>query len=73
MGEDSAFMRRVPFSAVHALSQVELNVCMIHGQNVAPKQTSSRNWRPVPVREIQRVWGRTGALCAGVARAWQSQ
>jgi glycosyltransferase involved in cell wall biosynthesis len=56
VGEDNEFVWRAA-TTVQAHNYTEGFVSILHDRNTSPKHTTDRQWKPVPVAEIQRILG----------------
>lgn len=57
VGEDALFLWGGDAARYAVLPDLDLQVCMLHGENVAPKKTRSPAWTPVPVAEVAALLG----------------
>lgn len=55
VGSDTVFQRQLPPGASAMMAERELCVCLIHGENVAPKRIIRPYWRDIPTETIVRV------------------
>jgi Methyltransferase domain/Glycosyl transferase family 2 len=71
VGEDSQFVWRADPRRLTALADLTIHVGIIHGRNVAPKDTRGAWWRPHPVDEIRQIlgddWGADATVVAAPA------
>lgn len=57
VGSDTRFLWHVPQHQVVVLDNDGLNVCLIHRDNVSPKQTTGHCWRAIDIHQIQAILG----------------
>ena len=55
VGEDTRFISKIDKKRIHAMKDEEIGVCVIHGENVCPKQTRNSIWRSIPVSKIEKI------------------
>ena len=55
VGSDTRFLWSLDSNKMAIVEQDRLNVCFIHGTNVAPKKTSGSNWKRVDESKIAEV------------------
>ena len=73
VGEDSQFVWSADPRRLAALDDFTIHVGIIHGQNVAPKQTDGAWWRPHPVEEVRQILGEDWEADGPVATAMPPQ
>ena len=73
VGEDSQFVWGADPRRLAALDDFTIHVGIIHGQNVAPKQTDGAWWRPHPVEEVRQILGEDWEADGPVATAMPPQ